>query len=47
LEELTLNRMLVDEERVLLRKIMKELEAAEKSLRKVIQNIFDRGKNNR
>jgi len=44
LEELTLNRMLIDEERALLRKIMKELEAAEKSLRKIIKNISDRNK---
>ncbi len=44
LEELTLNRMLVDEERALLRKIMKELEAAEKSLQKIIKDISDRNK---
>jgi len=36
--------MLIDEERALLRKIMKELEAAEKSLRKIIKNISDRNK---
>lgn len=44
LEELTLNRMLMDEERALLRKIMKELEAAEKSLRNIIKDISDRNK---
>lgn len=42
LEELTLNRMLVDEEKAMLKKIKEELESAEKSLKKLIRDMTDR-----